>query len=100
MREGGGRRVGVHDDDQDKGGHQRHLQRRRPPRVVPPAGAQGTGAAHVPARLAAKKYARERSRVPSHIGSMLYDNFRTWRRYGKWTASGTTWEQVWNKYED
>ena len=44
--------------------------------------------------------ARERSRVPSHVGSMLYDNFRTWRRYGKWTASGTTWEQVWNKYED
>eukprot|EP00581_Thalassiosira_minuscula_P007956 CAMPEP_0183711678 /NCGR_PEP_ID=MMETSP0737-20130205/7127_1 /TAXON_ID=385413 /ORGANISM="Thalassiosira miniscula, Strain CCMP1093" /LENGTH=649 /DNA_ID=CAMNT_0025940245 /DNA_START=641 /DNA_END=2590 /DNA_ORIENTATION=- len=52
------------------------------------------------ARLAAKKYARERSRLPGRIGSMLYDGYRTWRRYGKWTTSGMTWEQVWNKYED
>jgi len=46
------------------------------------------------ARLAAKKYARERSRLPGRIRSMLYD----WRRYGK--SSGMTWEQVWSKYED
>jgi len=52
------------------------------------------------ARLAAKKYARERSRLPGRIGSMLYDGYRSWRQYGKWTTSGMTWEQVWNKYED
>lgn len=52
------------------------------------------------ARLAAKKYARERSRLPGRIGSMLYDGYRSWRRYGKWESSGMTWEQVWNKYED
>jgi len=52
------------------------------------------------ARLAAKKYARERSRLPGRIGSMLYDGYRSWRRYGKWKSSGMTWEQVWNKYED
>jgi len=52
------------------------------------------------ARLAAKKYARERSRLPGRIGSMLYDGYRSWRRYGKWKSTGMTWEQVWNKYED
>jgi len=52
------------------------------------------------ARLAAKKYARERSRLPGRIGSMLYDGYRSWRRYGRWKSSGMTWEQVWNKYED
>ncbi|KAL7527292.1 hypothetical protein ACHAXR_004297, partial [Thalassiosira sp. AJA248-18] len=52
------------------------------------------------ARLAAKKYARERSRLPGRIGSMLYDGYRSWRRYGKWRSGGMTWEQVWNKYED
>lgn len=52
------------------------------------------------ARLAAKKYARERSRLPGRIGSMLYDGYRSWRRYGKWSSGGMTWEQVWNKYED
>lgn len=52
------------------------------------------------ARLAAKKYARERSRLPGRIGSMLYDGYRSWRRYGTWTTSGMTWEQVWSKYED
>ena len=52
------------------------------------------------ARLAAKKYARERSRLPGRLGSMLYDGYRSWRRYGKWKSTGMTWEQVWNKYED
>jgi hypothetical protein len=52
------------------------------------------------ARVAAKKYARERSRLPGRIGSMLYDGYRQWRRYGKWDNSGMSWEQVWNKYED
>jgi hypothetical protein len=52
------------------------------------------------ARLAAKEYARERSRLPGRIGSMLYDGYRSWIKYGKWKSSGMTWEQVWNKYED
>lgn len=52
------------------------------------------------ARVAAKKYARERSRLPGRIGSMMYDGFRQWRRYGKWETNGMTWEQVWRKYED
>ena len=52
------------------------------------------------ARLAAKKYARERSQLPGRLGSMLYDGYRSWRRYGKWKSTGMTWEQVWNKYED
>jgi len=52
------------------------------------------------ARVAAKKYARERSMLPGRIGSMLYDGFRQWRRYGKFDHRGMTWEQVWRKYED
>jgi hypothetical protein len=52
------------------------------------------------ARVAAKKYARERSRLPGRIGSMLYDGYRQWRRYGKWDHAGMSWDQVWAKYED
>jgi hypothetical protein len=52
------------------------------------------------ARLAAKEYARERSRLPARIGSMLYDGYRSWKKYGKWKSTGMTWEQIWNKYED
>ena len=52
------------------------------------------------ARVAAKKYARERSRLPGRIGSMLYDGYRQWRRYGKWDNSGMSWDQIWDKYED
>ena len=52
------------------------------------------------ARLAAKEYARERSRLPARIGSMLYDGYRSWKKYGKWKSTGMTWEQVWKKYED
>lgn len=51
------------------------------------------------ARMAAKKYARERSRLPGRIGSMFYDGWRQWRRYGKWAFDGMTWEQIWDKYE-
>lgn len=42
------------------------------------------------ARMAAKKYARERSRLPGRIGSMFYDGWRQWRRYGKWAFDGMT----------
>lgn len=52
------------------------------------------------ARMAAKKYARERSRLPGRIGSMFYDGWRQWRRYGKWKFDGMTWEQIWDKYEN
>ncbi|KAL7508382.1 hypothetical protein ACHAXN_009173 [Cyclotella atomus] len=52
------------------------------------------------ARMAAKKYARERSRLPGRIGSMVYDGWRQWRRYGKWKFDGMTWEQIWDKYEN
>ena len=52
------------------------------------------------ARVAAKKYARERSRLPGRIGSMVYDGWRQWRRYGKWKFDGMTWEQIWDKYEN
>ena len=51
------------------------------------------------ARMAAKKYARERSRLPGRIGSMFYDGWRQWRRYGKWKVDGMSWEQIWDKYE-
>lgn len=51
------------------------------------------------ARMAAKKYARERSRLPGRIGSMVYDGWRQWRRYGEWRKDGMTWEQIWDKYE-
>ncbi|KAL3792977.1 hypothetical protein HJC23_010990 [Cyclotella cryptica] len=51
------------------------------------------------ARMAAKKYARERSRLPGRIGSMVYDGWRQWRRYGKWAFDGMSWEQIWDKYE-
>mmetsp|Transcript_6657 Transcript_6657/g.11810 ORF Transcript_6657/g.11810 Transcript_6657/m.11810 type:complete len:142 (+) Transcript_6657:807-1232(+) len=47
-----------------------------------------------------QKFARERSRLPGRIVSMLYNGYCTWRRYGKWTTSGMMWDQVRNKYED
>lgn len=52
------------------------------------------------ARSAAKAYARERSRLPGRVGSMLYDGLRSWRRYGTFRPGGMTWEQVWSKYEE
>ncbi|KAL7538895.1 hypothetical protein ACHAWF_006248 [Thalassiosira exigua] len=82
--EGGDRIVVVDDDDDD-------LLQRELKELAPLA---------YRARVAAKKYARERSRLPGRIGSMLYDGYRSWRRYGKWTSAGMTWEQVWSKYED
>jgi hypothetical protein len=51
------------------------------------------------ARIAAKKYARERCILPGRLASMAYDGFRTWRRWGKWSPEGMSWEQIWNKYE-
>lgn len=51
------------------------------------------------ARLAAKKYARERCAVPGRIMSMVYDGFRSWRDWGTWSVEGLSWDQIWIKYE-
>lgn len=51
------------------------------------------------ARLAAKKYARERCVLPGRIWAMIYDGYRSWRSWGTWSVEGMSWEQVWNKYE-
>lgn len=51
------------------------------------------------ARVAAKKYARERCILPGRLASMAYDGFRSWRRWGTWSVEGMSWEQIWNKYE-
>lgn len=51
------------------------------------------------ARIAAKKYARERCVLPGRIAAMVYDGFRSWRTWGTWSMEGMSWEQIWNKYE-
>mmetsp|Transcript_22143 Transcript_22143/g.29217 ORF Transcript_22143/g.29217 Transcript_22143/m.29217 type:complete len:505 (-) Transcript_22143:158-1672(-) len=51
------------------------------------------------ARIAAKKYARERCIVPGRVLSMAYDGFRQWKNYGKFNVEGMSWEQIWQKYE-
>ena len=50
------------------------------------------------ARVAAKKYARERSRLPARIGASLFDGFRQFRKYGTFQASGMSYRQLWDKY--
>jgi hypothetical protein len=50
------------------------------------------------ARVAAKLYIRERSRVPARIAATLFDGFRQFRRYGRFNTHGMTYEQVWQKY--
>lgn len=51
------------------------------------------------ARVAAKRYARERCRVPARMMAVIYDGLRHWRKYGKWSSDGLSWEQLWEKYE-
>jgi hypothetical protein len=51
------------------------------------------------ARVAAKKYARERCIVPGRVMAMVYDGFRSWRDWGTWNVEGMSWEQIWFKYE-
>lgn len=50
------------------------------------------------ARVAAKLYARERSRVPSRLAANLFDGYRQWRKYGSFDMTGMTYQQVWDKY--
>lgn len=51
------------------------------------------------ARIAAKRYARERCVVPGRLVAMLYDGYRSWRDYGTWSVEGLSWEQIYYKYE-
>lgn len=51
------------------------------------------------ARIAAKKYARERCVLPGRVAAMVYDGFRSWRTWGTWSVEGMSWDQVWSKYE-
>lgn len=50
------------------------------------------------ARVAAKLYARERSRVPARLAAAAFDGFRQWRTYGSFDCTGMSYDQVWNKY--
>merc|ERR1712232_304216 len=50
------------------------------------------------ARVAAKLYARERSRVAVRIAANLFDGFRQLKRYGKFDTHGMTYDQIWEKY--
>lgn len=50
------------------------------------------------ARVAAKLYARERSKVPARIAANLFDGFRQLKRYGKFNTRGMSYDQVWEKY--
>mmetsp|Transcript_27270 Transcript_27270/g.41790 ORF Transcript_27270/g.41790 Transcript_27270/m.41790 type:complete len:652 (-) Transcript_27270:203-2158(-) len=51
------------------------------------------------ARLAAKKYARERCHLPGRLAAQVYDGFRSWKTWGTWSIEGMTWDQIWHKYE-
>jgi len=51
------------------------------------------------ARVAAKKYARERCQVPARVLAVVYDGIRHLRKYGKWSSDGLSWDQIWEKYE-
>lgn len=50
------------------------------------------------ARVAAKQYARERCNVPGRIFAMAFDGFRHFKKYGKWSSKGMSWDEVWEKY--
>jgi len=51
------------------------------------------------ARVAAKKYARERCQVPARVLAVVYDGIRHLKQYGKWSSDGLSWDQLWEKYE-
>lgn len=50
------------------------------------------------ARVAAKKYARERSVLPTRIAAAAFDGFRQFLKYGTFQACGMSYRQVWEKY--
>lgn len=51
------------------------------------------------ARYAAKIYARERCRVPGRVAANFYDATRYAIRTGRWSWTGMTVDDIWNKYE-
>lgn len=52
------------------------------------------------ARYAARLYARERCRLPGRIAANIYDGARHAIRYGRWSWTGMTVDQIWLKYEN
>ena len=50
------------------------------------------------ARVAAKKYARERSVLPARIAASVFDGVRQFCKYGTFQASGMSYRQLWDKY--
>jgi len=50
------------------------------------------------ARVAAKKYARERSEVPARVAASLFDGWRQFCKYGRFQSSGMSYPQLWEKY--
>lgn len=50
------------------------------------------------ARVAAKKYARERCQLPFRVGATLFDGFRQFCKYGTFQACGMSYSQLWEKY--
>lgn len=52
------------------------------------------------ARVAAKEYARLRSRLPNRLLAMAFDGYRSWKRNGNpLNTKGLTWQDLWDKYE-
>lgn len=51
------------------------------------------------ARMDAKQYSREMAVIPVRYVSMFYDGIRHWVRYGLWSSSGMTFDEIWQKYE-
>lgn len=52
------------------------------------------------ARVAAKEYARMRSRFPQRLLAMGFDGYRSWKRDGNpLNTKGLSWEDLWDKYE-
>ncbi|KAL7580311.1 hypothetical protein ACA910_004347 [Epithemia clementina (nom. ined.)] len=50
------------------------------------------------ARVAAKKYARERSVLPTRLAAAVFDGFRQFCKYGTFQATGMSYPQLWEKY--
>jgi len=50
------------------------------------------------ARLAAKLYARNRSRIPARIAANFYDGWRQLWKTGNFRMKGVTYRQIWEKY--
>lgn len=48
------------------------------------------------ARMAAKEYARRRSKLPTRLLAMAFDGYRSWKRDGNpLNTKGLTWQDLW-----